>query len=77
MNRLPPASPARRHFMGIVAAGCGKTIDDRNFIGFARSPAGQKCRCTRHITPRRSQAWRSQLFRARNAYSDGPRRSAR
>jgi hypothetical protein len=23
MNRLPPASPARRHFMGIVAAGAG------------------------------------------------------
>jgi len=40
MNRLPPASPARRHFMGIVAL-CGKTIDDRSFIGFARSPPGQ------------------------------------
>jgi hypothetical protein len=24
MNRLPPASPARRHFMGIVAAGAGR-----------------------------------------------------
>ena len=23
-DRLPPSSPARRHFMGIVAAGAGK-----------------------------------------------------
>jgi len=53
MNRLPPASPARRHFMGIVCRWCGKTIDDRNFIGlFARKPGRpKKCRCNSAYYP--------------------------
>jgi hypothetical protein len=54
-DRLPPISPAPS-FHGGHCRGCGKTIDDRSFIGFARnSLQGQKCRCARHFSQRRSR----------------------